>query len=254
MNLLSKKKIGCLFLLVSLFILWQLLSQIKTPFINIYLLPSPHELSFHIKDIILKKYFYINIIISATRVLLSMVIAIIIGVSLGILSYENKASKDIIIPIIDIIRPIPNIAWLPIIIVVIPSLEAGTILIPLIGAVPPILLSTFTGIKNIPDNIKNKLIINKININKRIFDVLIPGSFSYIRNGINISIGVSWMGIILAEMTAGKNGIGYFTWIAYQSANYENMIIGTMIIGILGILSSKIFMTITKKKFNGLYF
>jgi NitT/TauT family transport system permease protein len=183
----------------------------------------------------------------------SFLIASLVGISLAIVAHKSITAQNIIMPIINIMRPIPNIVWLPIIIVIIPSSEMSILAIPFISALPPIFLSAFTGLERIPSGIKNQAIIKNISGAKEIFGILIPGAFSHIRNGVNVGIGIAWMGVVLAEMTAGKNGIGYFTWIAYQSTNYSYMLIGAIIIAISGFLSSKIFLKITKKSFHGLY-
>lgn len=250
----QKNKIKYFFMPLSLLILWQILSAIKTPFISLYLLPSPYELLPSIKNLILGNgNIYFDILISFLRVVTSFLIASLVGIFLAIAAYKSITVQNIIIPIINILRPIPNIVWLPIIIVIIPSSEISILAIPFMGALPPIFLSAFTGLERIPSGIKNQAIIKNISGIKEIFGILIPGAFSHIRNGVNVGIGIAWMGVVLAEMTAGKNGIGYFTWIAYQSTNYSYMLIGAIIIAISGFLSSKIFLKITKKSFHGLY-
>lgn len=250
----QKNKVKYCLIPLSLLILWQILSAIKTPFISLYLLPSPYELLPVIMNLVLGNGdIYFNILISFLRVGASFLIASLIGISLAIVAYKSTTAQSIIIPIINILRPIPNIVWLPIIIVIIPSSEMSILAIPFIGALPPIFLSAFTGLERIPGGIKNQATIKNISGKKEIFGILIPGAFSHIKNGMNVAIGIAWMGVVLAEMTAGKNGIGYFTWIAYQSTNYSYMLIGAIIIAISGFLSSKIFLKITKRTFHGLY-
>lgn len=243
---------SALLVFIALIILWQVLSGLKIPGFNIHLIPSPLE--------VIKSFFYLikteksfiyDLWISTFRVFLGFASAAIIGIFLGISISQSKIANKILLPIIDLIRPIPNIVWLPIVIVLFPSIWLSMLVIPFLGALPPITLSTYAGANTISDHLLAKMKIHKIKSLPYIKNVLIPWSWPHIRNGLNIGISNAWLGVVLSEMTAGRNGLGYFTWISFQSNNYPYMMAGAIAIAILGFLSSNLFMFFTKKIYHG---
>jgi NitT/TauT family transport system permease protein len=69
-------------------------------------------------------------------------------------------------------------------------------------------------------------------------EIILPGAFPSIVTGLSIGMGTAWFSLITAEMVSGNYGIGYFTWEAYTLQNYPNIVLGMVIIGLLGMLSS----------------
>lgn len=240
--------------LVFIFILlfWQLCSNFKIPGFNIHLLPSPIEIFYSFLELLqTEKSFFNDLLISTYRVFLGFISAAIVGVLLGVSIVQSKKCNKIILPIIDIIRPIPNIVWLPIVIVLFSSMWLSILAIPFLGALPPIVLSTHAGAMTMSEHLLSKMKIHNINGWTYIKNVLIPWSWPYIRNGLNIGISNAWLGVVLSEMTAGRNGLGYFTWISFQANNYDHMMIGAITIGILGFASSNLFLNFSKKIYHG---
>lgn len=255
MNLLIKKiKENYITYLFFLFLVlfWQFSELIKFSWINFYLIPKPSEIiNVYAKEILFDKFFYYNLLISFVRVFIGFLFAAISGVCIAIFISQSKVGKKIFLPLVDLIRPIPNIIWLPIVIILFPSFKISMLAIPFISALPPIVLSAYSGMVSVKENILCKIKIFKIKKYIYIKKVLLPWSFPYIRNGLNIGISNAWLGVVLSEMTAGRNGLGYYTWISFQSNNYENMMIGAIFISILGFLSSSIFLRLTKNLYYG---
>jgi NitT/TauT family transport system permease protein len=69
-------------------------------------------------------------------------------------------------------------------------------------------------------------------------EVILPGSLPSIVTGLSIGMGTSWFSLITAEMVSGQFGIGYYTWEAYTLQNYAAIVVGMLIIGVLGMVSS----------------
>lgn len=245
-------KFSTFWIFIFLLILWDFLIYMKIPGINIHLLPSPIEVFKSFIELLKgDKIFFNDLFISSYRVLLGFISAAIIGVCLGLLMSESNKFNKIFLPIIDLIRPIPNIVWLPIVIVLFPSIWLSMLIIPFLGALPPITLSTYSGAITMPEHLLSKMDIHNIKGFSYIKNVLFPWSWLHIRNGLNIGISNAWLGVVLSEMTAGRNGLGYFTWISFQSNNYEHMIIGAISIATLGFLSSKLFLLFTENIYHG---
>jgi ABC-type nitrate/sulfonate/bicarbonate transport system permease component len=70
------------------------------------------------------------------------------------------------------------------------------------------------------------------------WEVILPGAFPSIVTGLSIGMGTCWFSLITAEMMAGQFGIGYLTWESYTLQNYPQIVVGMVLIGLLGMLSS----------------
>lgn len=259
MNLLKiknkKEIVFAFFTFAGILMLWQILYYLPNPFLNLHLLPSPVDFMVIFVEVLRgDKSYFLNSVISLMRVGAGFLLAAVAGLFLGIISGLRENLKMVIMPVVDFIRPIPNVVWLPVLIVLLPSTTLTIIAIPFLGALPSIALSTYVGVREIlGSHIIDQMRINNISGWKLIYHVILPGAFVHIRNGLNVGIGSSWMGVVLAEMTAGQNGIGYFTWIAYQSNDYNLMVVGAITIALFGFFSSKILMVITGYFYNGYF-
>ncbi|AJA46801.1 nitrate transport permease protein NrtB [Clostridium pasteurianum DSM 525 = ATCC 6013] len=230
------KKILCSIVSTLIFIIvWQLLVyfNIKKPlmFGN---LPSPLEVLGSIKAVLHEKVFYQHILYSSLRIFIGCIIALPIAVGFGLLIGLYDFGENFIMPIFDMLRPIPQIAWIPISILIFSSVEGSIVFITFLGAFFPILINTIAGTKSV-----NKLLLDaakSMNATKwqLIRYVSFPSIVPNIFTGLTLGIGNSWMSVIAAEMISGKFGIGYFTWTSYTLMQYPETIVGMITIGIIG--------------------
>jgi NitT/TauT family transport system permease protein len=112
------------------------------------------------------------------------------------------------------------------------------IFICFIGAFFPILISTIHGVEAL-----DKRLIHAAQSlgakNWNIFlEVVLPGALPAIVTGLTIGTGSCWLLVVTAEMIAGQFGIGYYTWESYSLQKYPDIVVGMLIIGVLGMLSS----------------
>jgi NitT/TauT family transport system permease protein len=175
---------------------------------------------------------------SLSRVFGGYLIACILGILLGLAIGRKKWAEDILLPPLELIRPIPAVAWIPLAILMFPSSEASMIFITFIGALFPILLNTVHGV----EGIDQRLIASARSLGAGPFsilwEVIAPGAAASIVTGLAIGMGTAWFCLVTAEMISGQFGIGYYTWEAYTLQNYADIIVGMSIIGALGMASS----------------
>jgi|SRR5579883_356852 NitT/TauT family transport system permease protein len=224
--------------LVLFFGLWQLLCTIKfNLFINFAFLPSPLEVlgstfQFFSNNPML------HIWASAVRVLSGFAIASVVGISLGILIGWFQQIEDLIFPPLEILRPIPAVAWIPLAILMFPSSESGMIYITFIGAFFPILISTIRGVEN------TDLLLLRVGqcLGAKPWhlfkDIVVPGAMPSIASGLVIGMGNAWFCLVTAEILAGRYGIGYLTWESYVTSNYPPIVMGMLLIGLMGASST----------------
>jgi NitT/TauT family transport system permease protein len=141
-------------------------------------------------------------------------------------------------PALEVLRPIPAVAWIPLAILMFPSSEGSMVFITFVGALYPILLNTTHG----AETIDPRLIAAARSLGTpplRLFiEVIVPGAAPSIATGLAIGMGTCWFCLITAEMIAGQYGIGYYTWESYTVQNYPDIVVGMLLIGALGMGSS----------------
>jgi len=161
-----------------------------------------------------------------------------LGILTGVMIGRSKTVRAAISPYIEIIRPIPAVAWIPLAILMWPTEESSIIYITFLGAFFPIVLNTVHGVEQTPEVLiraAQSLGATKLHI---FYHVVLPAALPSIAAGLAIGMGVSWFSLLAGEIISGQYGIGYFTWNAYSLINYPDIVVGMLIIGGLGSLST----------------
>ncbi len=175
---------------------------------------------------------------SLLRVGAGFVCATFVGVALGLLIGRIRWVHDSVLPPLEVLRPIPAVAWIPLAILMFPSSEGSMVFITFIGALFPILLNTIHGVQAVDA----RLIASARSLGTRgwrlFTEVIAPGASPSIVTGLSIGMGTCWFCLVTAEMIAGQFGIGYYTWESYTVQNYASIVVGMLVIGALGMGSS----------------
>lgn len=190
---------------------------------------------------------YLDIFSSIKNVMIGFLIASIIAIVLALLLYEFKLLKKIFYPILELLRPIPNAAWLPIAIILFRTTQESILFITFIGAFFPMFINLYRALNNIPKNYLYFSKLYKLNLKDKIFKILLPAITSEIFTALMLGISGAWLSVIMAEMISGKEGIGYYTWKNYTLLNYEKVILGIIIMGLIGSFFSHIISLISNK-------
>ena len=226
--------------LIIFFGLWQFLCAIKFQFIvNFALLPTPVEVvkatwEFFNSDP------WVHLRSSIIRVLLGYTIASILGIILGIFIGSFQKVDDLLSPPLELLRPIPAVAWIPLAILMFPTAEAGMIFITFVGGFFPVLISTIKGVESTLNDTVLIRVGQCLGAKPRhLFkDIVIPGALPGIASGLVIGMGNAWFCLVTAEILAGRYGVGYITWESYVTSNYPPIVMGMLLIGLMGALSS----------------
>ncbi len=175
---------------------------------------------------------------SLARVLSGFLAALGVGVVLGLAIGRSKRAHDLLLPPLEVLRPIPAVAWIPLAILMFPSSEVSMAFITFTGALFPILLNTVHGVESVHPRLvaaARSLGAGDVAILR---EVILPGAAPSIVTGAAIGMGTAWFCLITAEMISGQYGIGYFTWESYTLQNYDDIVVGMLLIGLLGMGSS----------------
>ena len=226
--------------LMIFFGVWQFLCAINFDFfINFQLIPSPWEVLLATIDFVTSDP-WIHFRSSIQRVFFGYLAASVLGIILGVLIGWFEAVEDLFLPPLELLRPIPAVAWIPLAILMFPNAESGMVYITFIGAFFPMLISSIRGVEStLSDTVLIRvgqcLGANSWHIFK---DIVIPGSMPSIASGLTIGMGNAWFCLVTAEILAGRYGVGYITWESYVTSNYPPIVMGMLLIGLMGALSS----------------
>ena len=220
-------------------LLWYLATRAKLKlFVNFENIPSPQAAAAALWEHLHQQRFFVDIGVSLLRILVSYGLAVIVGIPMGLVIGRIRMARDIVSPWIEVLRPIPAVAWIPLAILLWPTEESSIVFITFLGALFPIVLNTAMGAEHTPE-----LLLRAARSlgapPKQIFrHVVFPAALPAIGAGLAVGMGVSWFSLLAGEIISGQYGIGYFTWNAYSLINYPDIVVGMLTIGLLGTLST----------------
>jgi NitT/TauT family transport system permease protein len=175
---------------------------------------------------------------SVSRVFSGFALAAVFGITLGLVIGRSRFAEDVLLPPLEMLRPIPAVAWIPLAVLMFPSSEMSMIFITFTGALFPILLNAIHGVENVDP----RLIASAKSLGSgrlaMFIDVILPGAAPSIVTGLSIGMGTAWFCLVTAEMISGQFGIGYYTWASYTVQNYPEIVVGMAFIGLFGMGSS----------------
>jgi nitrate/nitrite transport system permease protein len=186
---------------------------------------------------------------SLVRVSKGYLLALLIGTPIGFLLGLSKVFTKAIDPIIQVLRPVSPLAWLPLGLVLFQKPEPSALFTIAVCAMWPTVLNTAVGVRAIPQDFLNVAKVLKLSRSKTLFKVLIPATLPYMFTGFRLSLGIAWLVIVAAEMLTGAPGVGGFLWQEYNSLIYEHIILCILTIGIVGFALDRL-MSLVETRFK----
>lgn len=176
---------------------------------------------------------------SLRRVVIAFCYAVVLGISLGIAMGWNKKIRAAVEPIFESLRPIPPIAWIPLVILWFGVGEFPKILLVFIGSFIPIVLNTMTGVALVDPMYLSVSRVFKANTLQTMIHVVLPASIPAIFAGMKASLSSGWMVVVAAEMIASKSGVGFLITRGSESYDVALILCGMILIGIVGALARR---------------
>ena len=237
----GKNVFYAIFLPVVILILWEWAADIGK--INENVIPPPSKLA----------ETFVQLVTSGKLgqgLLIASVIGIVLGFLMGLFVPVNKMLSSLV----NILRPIPVIALIPIFIIILGIGEPANISIIIIGALWPILLNTLAGVLSVDRKLLEVAYVYRISKRKVIFKIILPSALYHILTGLRLGIGGAWVSVVAAEMIGATSGIGYMIMFAKSLAQASNMYVLVLVIGVIGFLIDRfllIFQNHISKRFAG---
>jgi nitrate/nitrite transport system permease protein len=177
---------------------------------------------------------------SLQRVALGYALASAVGIALGTLVGQSVWAMRGLDPIFQVLRTVPPLAWLPLSLAAFRDGQPSAIFVIFITAIWPVIINTAVGIRNIPQDYRNVAKVLRLNHLEFFWKIMIPAAAPYIFTGLRISIGLSWLAIVAAEMLIGGVGIGFFIWDAWNSSLISDIIVALVYVGLVGFVLDRI--------------
>jgi ABC-type nitrate/sulfonate/bicarbonate transport system permease component len=168
--------------------------------------------------------------------------AVIVGVIVGMLMGYSRFVYRLLEPVTELVRPIPSPAYVPIAILFLGIDDAMKVAVTAFASVFPTMLSTYSGVRAIDSVQMDTARTFGVSRTTTIFHVVLPAAAPYIFTGMRVSLAVSLILTVIAEMIAGNSGIGYHILLAQRSFQISDMYAGIITLGALGYALNHIFL------------
>ena len=183
-------------------------------------------------------------------------IAIIVGTPLGFLLGLSKPFTKMFDPIIQLLRPVSPLAWLPLGVVLFSGAgkqanEMAALFTIAVCSMWPTVLNTAVGVRAIPQDYLNVAKVLKLSRGQTLFKILIPATLPYMFTGYRLSLGIAWLVIVAVEMLTGRIGVGNFLWNEYNNGLYTSIILCILTIGLVGFVLDR-GMSLLEKRFKSI--
>lgn len=225
--------------------LWQGLFHLG--YIKPLILPPPTQVAATFWDLLKSGAMARHVGISVLRVLEGFGIAAFLGLVLGVAIGLSRTLDRLTDLIIQVVKPIPPIAWIPLAILWFGIGEQSKVYIIFLGAFFPVIINTIDGIRQTDQKFVEVARILAVPRCKFVRQVVLPGALPAIMTGIRVGLMVAWMCVVAAELIAASSGIGYLIMDARQLSQSDVVLVGMITIGVVGKVMDSIIKRIEKR-------
>jgi NitT/TauT family transport system permease protein len=211
--------------------------------------PSPREVEAGLGTLLHHGVLYHDILDSLRRVAIGYFAAVALGIPLGLLFGWYPAVNQVVNPVVQLMRPISPIAWIPVAIIFFGVGDYAAIFLVFLGAFFPILVTCVDGVQNVP------LIYRRAGSNfgltppQILARVVLPAALPQILVGLRIALGIGWLVVVAGEMVAVDSGLGYLIIDSRNSGKRYDLVVGAMLlIGLIGLALDLLYRRVEKIK------
>lgn len=198
--------------------------------------PSPRAVASGIAELAHRGVLGPYILDSLERVAMGYLLALVIGLPLGLLLGFSRGASRALNPLIQFLRPISPLAWIPVAIVIFGVTNAAAVFLIFLAAVFPIAVATMTGVHGVPEMMiraGRNFGLGPFALARR---VVIPAALPQVLGGLRIALGIAWLVVVAAEMIAVNSGLGYLVIDARNAGKRYDLVVGAMVlIGVIGL-------------------
>jgi len=218
--------------IVSLLIMWDLALR----FSNVPLVPGPLAVARAIVELAQKGFLVKHVVASLFRVTWGYLLAVSVGVPLGILLAWYRRGGLALAPLVEIVRPISALAWIPLAILWFGVGDLSSVFIIFVASVFPLTVAAMSAVAGVSAthwNAGRNFGLSARQIARR---VLLPAILPRLLVGLRLALGIAWLVVVAAEMIAVDSGLGFLIIDARNAGNrYDLVVAGMVLIGTIGL-------------------
>jgi nitrate/nitrite transport system permease protein len=177
---------------------------------------------------------------SLMRVARGFLLGIAIATPIGFLLGSSPTLTRMFDPIMQVLRPISPLAWLPLGLVLFQKSEPAALFAIAICSMWPTVINTMMGVRAIPQDYWNVARVLRLSRMTTFTKIMLPATMPYIFTGYRLSLGIAWLVIVASEMLTGTPGVGGFLWQEYNSLVYAHILLAIITIGVIGFLLDRL--------------
>jgi nitrate/nitrite transport system permease protein len=189
----------------------------------------------------------LQLLYSLQRVLTGYGLAVLVAIPLGFLLGMSPLMYRALNPYVQLLRPVSPLAWMPLALFVIRDSNASAVFVIFICSIWPMLVNTAFGVASVNRDYLNVARTLELGRFRTAIQVILPAASPTILTGMRISIGISWLVIVAAEMLVGGTGIGYYVWNQWNNLDLTSIIFSILLIGVVGLMLDTIFDQASKR-------
>jgi nitrate/nitrite transport system permease protein len=187
--------------------------------------------------------------LSLIRVAKGFLLAIAIGTPLGFLLGLSANFHRAFDPVMQVLRPISPLAWLPLGLVLFQKSEPAALFAMAVCSMWPTVINTMMGVRAIPQDYWNVAKVLRLSKLTTFTKIILPATLPYMFTGYRLSLGMAWLVIVAAEMLTGSPGLGGFLWQEYNSLVYSHILLSVISIGLIGFALDRL-MSVVERRFK----
>ena len=177
---------------------------------------------------------------SLVRVGQGFLLGILIATPLGFLLGVSNILTRMFDPVMQILRPISPLAWLPLGLILFQKSEPAALFAIAVCSMWPTVINTMAGVRAIPQDYWNVAKVLRLSRTTTFIKIVVPATLPYIFTGYRLSLGIAWLVIVASEMLTGTPGVGGFLWQEYNSLVYAHILLAILTIGIVGFVLDRL--------------
>ncbi len=199
--------------------------------------PSPLDVARGLLELLHKHVLWADILSSLTRVFLGFSAATLLGIPLGLALGWWPAANQVVNPVLQLLRPISPIAWIPVAILVFGIGNSAAAFLIFLGAFFPITVACIDGVANVPLVFRRAARNFGLSPLRILTRVIFPAALPNIIVGLRLALGIAWLVVVAAEMIAVDSGLGYLVIDSRNSGKRYDLVVAAMLlIGLIGLI------------------
>jgi len=177
---------------------------------------------------------------SLLRVARGFLLGIALATPLGFMLGMSKTLTRIFDPIMQVLRPISPLAWLPLGLILFRKSEPAALFAIAVCSMWPTVINTMAGVRAIPQDYWNVAKVLRLSPFTTFAKIVVPATLPYMFTGFRLSLGIAWLVIVASEMLTGTPGVGGFLWQEYNSLIYAHILLAILTIGVVGFILDRL--------------